>query len=322
MLDIITIGAGTRDVFLISKNFEIINSAQSATGKFECIPFGSKIDIEKIVHTTGGGATNAAATFAQLGFRTAAICRIGEDNAGSDVLHELQMNGVKTHLVKTIEKGATAYSTLLTTISGERSVLVYRGVSSTFSNNDIAWSKCNANWIYLTSLGGNLAVAKNIIAHAKKKKISLAWNPGGAEIKKGLSVFKNILNDVNILNVNREEAEILAGTGTIKQMLKKLACKGNIVIITDGPKGAYAHLDGITYYAKTSGAKSVSRTGAGDAFGSGFVASWMQTHDIERALAVAMLNAESVIQSIGAKIGILNQFPSNTQLKKIKIKKI
>jgi len=93
-----------------------------------------------------------------------------------------------------------------------------------------------------------------------------------------------------------------------------------MLVLTDGPQGAYAHLDGTTWFARPRNIKVVSRTGAGDAFGSALVASLMADKGIDEALQIGILNSESVIQSYGAKIGILTHWPTNALMKKIKIK--
>ncbi|MBU0645957.1 carbohydrate kinase family protein [Patescibacteria group bacterium] len=320
--DIITIGSATRDIFLISDQFQFIQSEQFSTGVGECLPFGSKIDAQKMVRSTGGGATNAAATFSQLGFNTAVIAKIGQGSIGQDVIAELEGNRIDTSLMIRCA-GQTGYSTLLTDEkTGERSVIVYRGVSAKFSSEDIPWRKAKADWFYLTSLGGNLGISKKIIEHAAKIKAAIAWNPGGGEIKKGWRQISPLLEQVKIFNLNFEEAQGLTGETAIKPMLKKLARAGNIVIITKGAEGAYAHQDGKTYFARATKAKAVSRTGAGDAFGSGFVAGYIKTGDLVKSLQVASLNAESVIKIIGAKTGLLTQWPSSARLKTIKVKKV
>lgn len=50
---------------------------------------------------------------------------------------------------------------------------------------------------------------------------------------------------------------------------------------------------------------SIDRTGAGDAFGSGFVSQWAQGADIKQGILFASANSTSVIQYLGAKKGIL-----------------
>lgn len=320
MLDVISIGGATRDVFLVSDEFIALKSPVSKTGVLECMNLGSKIELDHLVLTTGGGATNAAATFASLGLKVATVCKVGDDAPGRDVVETLKHDGVKTNLVQHVTNGPTGYSTILTMKSGERTVLVHRGVSSKFKNADIPWNKLKAKWLYLTSLGGNLTLSKQIIVFAHKKGMKIAWNPGTGELKKGMSSFKSILPFVDVFNVNKEEAQLLTGERTVKAMLKALHRPEKITVITDGNKGAYADSPEGRVHVGTTKVKSISQTGAGDAFGSGFVTSLIKGKKISSAIGIGILNAESVIQSYGAKNGILSHVPSAKKIKQLPVK--
>lgn len=322
MHDIITIGSGLRDVFLLSDQFKLIANADFEGGTAECVALGSKIEVGDMILTTGGGATNAAVTFARLGLKTAAICRVGEDAAGRDVIDDLKKEGVATTLIRRVANGATGYSTLLTASNGERTALAYRGVSGTFGTGDVPFAKCKTKWFYVTSLAGNVALLKKIAAHAKSSGASLAWNPGRKEIEKGLDAIKSILPNVRVLFMNKEEAAELSGKATVEEIFAELATPGNVVVITDGPRGAFVRRDGLTIMSPGSGKQAVSQTGAGDAFGSGFVAGLMKADDLRMALAVGMINAQSVITKVGAKAGILKKWPTNIQLKSVNIAKV
>ena len=320
MYDIITIGAATRDVFLISPAFVAIKSKKFATGAGECVALGSKIEVSDLVLTTGGGATNAAATFGSLGFRTATICRVGDDSPGKDVVEDLSHFGVSTHLVRMIKGADTAYSTILTMKDGERSILVFRGSSADFVARDIPEVAIkNSKWIYLTSLGGNLALAKKIISTAHKAGVKVAWNPGKKELEGGLKTFAPLLPLVDVLNMNLEEATLLTGKKKLPDIFPLIHTDGLVRLVTDGTNGATVYRDGWMAHAATTGVKSISRTGAGDAFGSGFVAGLMKTDDLIEALKVGMVNAESVILSYGAKNGILQNWPSMLKKRQVKI---
>ncbi len=320
MFDVITIGSATRDVFLVSNKFIALKSRKFPTGAGECVALGSKIDVDKLVLTTGGGATNAAATFASLGFHTATMTRIGDDSTGKDVIDDLSAFGVSTHFVRMVKGGQTGYSVLLTMTDGERTVLTFRGVSSQFEQKDIHWGGCEqTKWIYLTSLGGNLALSKKVIENAHRCNIKVAWNPGKGELKSGIKSLSPLLAMVDMLMVNLEEAKLLTGKKEIKTIFKTLHSDGKIRLITDGTNGSYVWRDKWMAHAGTTGAKAVSRTGAGDAFGSGFVAGFIKTEDIKYALAIGTLNAESVVQQFGPKLGILKKWPGTLAIKKIKI---
>lgn len=319
MYDVLTIGSATRDVFLVSDEFQLIKSKKFFTGVGECVSLGSKIEAQQVHVTTGGGATNAAVTFANLGFNTATVSRVGTDRVGDAVLQELEDSGVETKLI-TRAKGQTGHSVLLTTSSGERSVLVYRGVSKTFSAKDLPARGAKAKWLYLTSLGGNMRVASSFIKRAAKQKTNIAWNPGGGELKHGLGAFKQLLPHLRVLNMNLEEAQKLTGTKSIDKMLRMLGEHGTIVIITDGSHGTHAFQEGKRFFAGTRRVPVVSRTGAGDAFGSGFVSGLIKTGDVKQALAIGTINAESVIGSLGAKRGLLTKWPSKKMIDSIPLK--
>lgn len=320
MFDVITIGAGTRDVFLLSKEFHVLSSNKFEGGKAECVTLGAKIDIEECVLTTGGGATNAATTFARLGFLTSTITRVGNDEPGRAVLEDLTREHVDTSLIKAVKDGQTGYSTLLTTTTGERTVLIHRGVSANFAASDFPGKTLKSNAFYITSLGGNFPLLEKVIAHAKKIGAKVAVNPGHGEISEARK-FRELLKDIDMLIVNLEEAQQLlqkqAKDG--KVLSGELAQGKTLAIVTDGQNGAYAAQGKTRYYARNRSIKSISRTGAGDAFGSGFVAGMMKGLTVEQALQIGTLNAESVIGHIGAKVGILKKWPKEKELAEIKV---
>jgi ribokinase len=320
--EVITIGSATRDVFMASKRFQVIRSSKFITGRAECVSLGSKIDVDQLVMSSGGGGTNSAATFASLGYRTAVISRVGEDSNGRDVIVDMAKFGVHTQLVKLVKRDPTGYSVLLTAKDGERSVLVHRGASASFNEKDIAWGKLKAKWIYVTSLAGNTALLLKIAKHAKKHKIKMAWNPGSGEIKHRKRGLDPILKIADVVSLNIEEAQKLGRTRSrdIGVLCKKIHQPGQVILLTDGANGAYAHRDGETFFARPSNVKVISRTGAGDAFGSGVVAALGRKMSLEDALRIGTINAQSVIQSFGAKMGILTTWPSMAAMKKIKIR--
>ncbi len=321
--DIITIGAATRDAFLVSKQIQLISSDQFLTGIGECVALGTKIELDEMVLATGGGATNAAVTFGNLGFRTAAIARVGQDCSGAEIFGELEDHGVDTSMMRAIKGEQTAYSTLLTEPKGgERTVMVYRGVSAGFSKADLPFSKMKSDWIYMTSLAGNVPLAETIIK-TLGKKTKICWNPGMKELNLGIKRLSPALEHLFLLNMNREEATALFRKDPIENPHVLAALPPTLtVVITDGAQGAYASLDGTTWFVKPSSLKARSRTGAGDAFGSGLVAGLMKGFGIEDALRLGLLNSQSVIQHYGAKAGILSKWPSKNELAKVSVKNV
>lgn len=318
---IATLGAATIDAFVWSRAFSEIRSTRFATGVGECFSLGSKIDIDHFVLSTGGGATNAAATFANLGFRTSCGCAIGDDLFGRAVREDFRTRGIGAEAIAVLPGEQTAFSTILVMPSGERTVLVHRGASEKLTAARVPWKKLRGEWLYMTSVGGRMDVLKAAMAHAARAKMRVFWNPGGKDIAHGLRALKPHLRGVSVLSLNREEAATLTGR-QVKDtdgMLRDLHLFVPGVVFTDGAHGAWWSDGDRLLFAKPTGAKAVNRTGAGDAFGSGFLAGFVRWGDPSKALQLATLNAESVIGKIGAKTGLLRRWPSAAAFKKIRI---
>ena len=164
-----------------------------------------------------------------------------------------------------------------------------------------------------------MPLTKSLISYAKKKGIHVAWNPGSTELEMGLSCILPLVHMVDVLTINLEEAHLLTQKKKLADIFTLLHTDDKVRVITDGIHGATAYRNGLLTHAATTHIKALSRTGAGDAFGSGFVAGFMKTQDIFAALRLGTLNAESVIQKPGAKKGILSQWPSLKNLKRISI---
>lgn len=312
MYDIITIGSATRDVFMRSRQIRIMKDSSFSTGEASCFALGSKIDIDEILFETGGGATNTAVGFERQGLQSAIVGRIGHDDGrGREVLRELAREGVNISLVVKDRHTMTAYSVLLLTPRGERTVLIYRGASAQFRRQEIPWRHMNAKWFYVSALGGNLSLLKSIFSYAQRKHIKIAWNPGAAELAQGYAKLKPLMKMTSLLSLNREEATRLVGVGygKAKSAFATLSHEiPGILVITEGPHGAYAHANGRSYHSGTRKIKVVDTTGAGDAFGCGFVGAYIRTAgDIKRSLEFATLNSESVLEHVGAKAGLLRK---------------
>jgi sugar/nucleoside kinase (ribokinase family) len=113
------------------------------------------------------------------------------------------------------------------------------------------------------------------------------------------------------LIVNQEEASLLAKVPYSEEakIFRKLdeLCPG-IAIMTKGGEGAVVS-DGQYLYSAPSlrekGFLAVDATGAGDAFGSGFVSGFIKKKEIVYAVQLGMANSASCLTKWGAKDGLL-----------------
>lgn len=307
MKTIATIGSATRDCIIQSNKLKVASKNQ---GKEVSMPLGAKIELEDIILTSGGGGTNSAFTFARQGFDVSCFSKIGADASGQEIISDLKKEGIKTEIIQSSNLH-TAYSVVLVTPEG-RSIFVYRGAAKDFDQKSINPNQINADWLYITSLGGEIELLQKIINAASKKGIKTALNPGSQEIKKNKELFK-ILPQINILLLNKEEGELLSGQKEMKLILRSLN-QAQILVVTKGDKGAeVAFKDKRIKVGIFEEKKLVDRTGAGDAFGSGFVSGFIKSGEelekscISEALRTGSANSTSVIEYLGAKKKILTK---------------
>lgn len=127
MVKFVTVGAAVQDVFLSNSDA----FAPVCINPDTCfqVGIGLKGRCQHDIFGTGGGATNAAVTFARQGHEVQFMGAIGRDPAGQVVLEELDRENVDTTLVSS-DTHSTGYSVLLVAPNGERTILTYRGAST------------------------------------------------------------------------------------------------------------------------------------------------------------------------------------------------
>lgn len=304
VVKIISIGAAVQDVILRGRIFEPHRDEDG--DRVEEFQLGSKNEVDAITHSTGGGATNAAVTFARQGLRSVFMGKIGEDIAGKVVLEALRHDNVDTSLVGYNKDLGTGFSTILLAPNGERTVMVYRGASSDYHLKESDFFNQTADWLYVSSLSGDITALEVIMAYARKHDIKVAINPGKEELK-AKKALKELLSGASILSLNKEEMAMLYAGETPRELAIEAAKHVPLVLLTDGPRGSYA-CDGQKLYKAGvyEDVPVIDRLGAGDAFTSGFVAAITQGKSVEDALTLASANSTSVVGQIGSKVGILH----------------
>src|SRR3989338_1588175 len=327
MFDVLTIGTATRDVFLRSHLFRSIRDPQHLkaegfpTGEAECFALGAKLEVDEIAFTTGGGAANTSVTFSRLGLRTGAFLTIGDDGLGDQIVRDIEREGVNVFSSR-IKKGQSGYSTILLDPHGERTVLVYRGVSGEFSLKNFPFEKLKGRWAYIVPGSIPFEFIEKVIDELRRRKFFIVFNPSQSYLKLGIQRLSSLLRAVSVFIVNREEAAYFTGVSYDyeREIFRALdALVPGIAVMTDGSRGAFVS-DGTTLYHSLVFKEQtlLDRTGAGDAFGSGFVAGLMlrdekflnnkaQTDNVIYALQLASANATSVVERIGAQAGILTR---------------
>lgn len=232
--------------------------------------------------------------------------RIGHDIAGKAVMDDLHSNDVDTSLVHYSKDFGTGFSVLLLAPNGERTILTYRGASTHYTLHKSDFSGISADWLYLSSMEGNFEVLNMVWQYAKQHNIRIAFNPGKRELQQ-VDKLRDLLQQCTILSLNKEELHMIFHGDTLEDLVRDAVKTVPYVVGTDGPRGCVAS-DGKRLYraGMYEDVPVIDRTGAGDAFSSGFTAMVARGEPMERALTFASANSTSVVGKIGAKAGILH----------------
>ena len=117
MFDVITIGSATMDVFVECEDANIVSvRKKDSSTEFMSYPYGSKLEISDFDSQVGGGGVNTAVNFANLGFKTSAIFKIGDDIYSKGILKSFEDKNVDLSNIIQNKKVSTGFSIILTSI--------------------------------------------------------------------------------------------------------------------------------------------------------------------------------------------------------------
>ncbi len=310
--DCITVGDISLDRFMKISN-TIKQESETNPGNTNLIlEIGQKIPVDTIIESIGGNACNVAAGLQKLDLNVALYSHIGTDDTSKILLHHLRKLNITEDLI-CCNPGEATNSASIISLDQDRIILSYHAPRS-YTPKALP----NAPWVYLTSLGeGSQPIIDQCLNECSHNQRKLAFNPGSYYITHQLPLIREILSQLDVLIINKEEAQCILDTTeeSIPQLLRNLISRQvSQPVITDGQAGAYTidTAGNIIDQPSTQIGEVRETTGAGDAFSSGFMSAYIQEKELRYCLAAGTANAGSVITQIGATNGLLNKDSLNT----------
>ena len=308
-MDFIAIGDTTVDEFIKLKEARVSCDEQGENCTIS-MPWGDKIPYESSVLVPAvGNAANAAVAAARLGLSSGFISNVGKDRFGEEILATLIREQVDTRHVVVNENIPTNHHYVLM-LDAERTILIRHEAYPYLIPKDFQ----PPVWMYLSSASEHSEAFHGDLAAwlEEHPETKLAFQPGTFQIAMGRERLAPLYARTELVACNKEEAEHILGVGTtdMKELLKGMHALGpKIVIITDGPHGAYAS-DGaemlrVPMYPDPK--PPVDRTGAGDAMTATVVAALALGKSLREAMLWGPVNSMSVVQEVGAQKGLLSQ---------------
>jgi ribokinase len=309
--DVISIGDIVTDAFIKLLNDQAV-TYENDQGKWLAMAFGTKLPYDHVeVIEAVGNAANAAVAFARLGLESAFVTNVGADAHGRDMIKALDKQHVDSRFVR-INPGKKSNYHYVLWYKEERTILIRH------EDYDYHWPHLRPaetpKWAYFSSISEHAIPYHDQVADwlDEQPEVKLAFQPGTFQMEAGTHRLHRIYARSEVLILNREEAALVGGGNhdDIHDLFNHLHELGSkIVVITDGPNGAYAS-DGDNRFSMPlypDPAPPVDRTGAGDSFASTFVAALIKGSSIEDALRWAPINSMSVVQKVGAQAGLLHE---------------
>lgn len=314
--DILSLGPARMDVFVSLPDDEVEEVCSIDHKK--CIiqlGFGEKIAIRGLQFAVGGNTGNNAVGITRLGLKAAMVGTMGNGWTDQRALEILKGEGVDVTYVATDAKN-DGFGVVIN-YQEERTILSYYAESERGFPPDLSFE---AKWIYLTTAGAKFEeFYRQAVDWAILHKSKIAFNPGSRQLKAGLEKIKFVLQNTEVVFLNREEAALLLSMSVsdIRGLLSGLRNMGpKVAVITDGPGGTYCYDGNKFLHMPIVEAPVVERTGAGDAFGAGFLAAVLHGKNLDEALRWGTVNSASVLGFVGPQSGLLTLDKMKTWLER------
>lgn len=301
---ILSVGSGLLDAFL---TIEDANKHCRVTGNEFCIRFGDKIQLSSAEFQLGGNACNVSVGLSRLGLSSSLMAEIGLDEFSESILAILHKENVDTsHVVRGNVPSSFAIGL---NFNNERTLFVQHRLRE----HRFHQPSEKFDFVYLTSMGREWKDAYiTTVEYVKAHSIPLFFNPGTPQISEGKDNILEPLSEAAVLFVNKTEGCTLTGLSedtSVKEILKALSLLGpKVVSVTDGRNGSYSlDADGKMYHVGIHDSPVIERTGAGDAFATGFSGARVLGKNIAECMQWGTLNAASVVGKVGAETGLLTR---------------
>lgn len=311
-IDVLSIGDIVTDVFIKLQDNQAWSYIDEYGKNVLAMPFGMKVPFDSVDTVQAvGNAANAAVAFARLGIGSGFVTNVGGDQEGRDMIASLHSEHVDTRFVR-VNPGKKSNIHYALRFGVERTILIKH------EEYDYHWPHLRPAeipaWVYFSSISEHaIAYHDQVVDWLNDNPdVKLAFQPGTFQMEAGTERLQALYARTEVLILNREEAVIVGGGNheDVHDLINKLHALGpKIVVVTDGPSGAYAS-DGENRFKMPlypDPAEPKDRTGAGDAFASTLVAALIKGNALEGALQWAPINSMSVVQELGAQAGLLSE---------------
>ncbi len=266
----------------------------------------------------GGCAANTAIGLAKLGVKVGVIGCVGEDALGQFIAQTLESAGVQTEGIRRVPAVETS-GTLIINVQGEDRRFIHAiGANAAMSASDL-----NMDLIRLAKVfyvGGYLLLS-GIDPDALAARFREARRAGATTV---LDIvlpgagdhwdrLQPVLAETDVFLPNEDEARALTGSDDPLDQAKNFRDAGaRSVVITGGENGTLLVTENVRLRAGVYPVQYVGGTGAGDAFGAGFIAGLLAEKDLQGCLQWGSALGASCVRAVGATESVFSRDEAET----------
>jgi len=269
-----------------------------------CLPRpGQNVEATRTFKQPGGKGANTAAALQTLGTSTGMLTNIGDDHYGEVAMEGLRKRGVDISHIEA-NRGATNYCIVMLDPSGEKSLVVVKGVKN-YPDTDYVWRHIeyflSAKHVHAIGLNPPVVTGSLKIAHEHRLTTSVDFDSA----VQGLDASEMLLGNATLAFLNERGAQHLYPGRRLQDAAAALKMYGpEIVVITRGSQGAMGY-DGRRFVEEPAFALDIQDTsGAGDCFSAAFVHGYLRGWDWAYNLRFANAAAALLSLVIGPQEGI------------------
>jgi ribokinase len=268
-------------------------------------PLAPGSDAPAVIHFHGGGsAANTAAWLVAAGAEPVFVGRMGDDERGRSARDELRAAGVDARLAVDQEL-PTGTCVVLVGPDGERTMAPDAGANDALVEADLPDELLiEGDHLHVSGYAllrpGSRGAARAAIVRARSAGMSVSADPSSSALLS--EEFLEHASGATLLLPNASEAHALTGDSDPELAARKLAGRFGEVVVTLGPGGAlWTDGEAVLRAAALEVDAVVDSTGAGDAFGAGYLAARVAGSSTAEALAGGCRLAARAVVTPGAR---------------------
>lgn len=239
---------------------------------------GEEVKTNAFVHTAGGGALITGVAAARLGLPTELVSALGEAGAARASAEGMRV----TNLLAPGERPAITAALSTRT---NRSFVTYNGVNDQIEPRLFeAVREASARHVHFAFYPRDCHRWAELVARLRERGVGTSWDFGWNESLVGDRGFSRLVNALDYVFVNEQEAALYTSRLNLADALAAWASHPHTVVVKLGAKGSRWLGGGQDHAVPATRVKVVDTTGAGDAFNGGFLTARLRGHSPKTAL--------------------------------------